>query len=88
MGSHAASNSKIKTKGMEFPGGSVGWGAGIVTAVSHVTAIARIRPMAWGLPHAKAKKKNPTNKHTHTQQIRLPCPKLKRLTIVAGILIQ
>ena len=44
---------------LEFPGGSVGEGSGIVTTVALVTAEAWVRSLAWELPHAMkvAKKK-------------------------------
>ena len=43
----------------KFPGGSVGGGSGIVTAVAQVTAVLRVPPLAQELPHAmgSAKKK-------------------------------
>ena len=36
----------------KFPGGSVGGGSGIVTAVAQVTAVLRVPPLAQELLHA------------------------------------
>ena len=45
---------------MEFPGGSVGWGSGIVTAVAWVAAVAQVQSLAPERLHAVgvANKKN------------------------------
>ena len=37
---------------MEFPGGPVGEGLGVVTALAPVAAMAWVRPLAWELLHA------------------------------------
>lgn len=45
--------SYVKIKRREFPGGSVGWGAGIVTAVAQVSAVVQVQSqLAWECLHA------------------------------------
>lgn len=39
-------------KGVEFPGGSVGYGSGIVTAVALAAAVAHIQSLAQEFLHA------------------------------------
>lgn len=34
------------------PGGSAGWGSGVVTAVAGVASVARVVALAWALAHA------------------------------------
>lgn len=36
----------------DIPGGSVGYGSGIVTAMAPFTAVAQARSLAWGVTHA------------------------------------
>ena len=49
---------------MEFPGGSLGSGPGVVSAVAQVAAVAQVWFLAWELPYAvgKAKIKNKQTK--------------------------
>ena len=49
-------------KPWEFPGGSVGKGPGIVTAVALVRAVAQVQPLAWELPHAAGAAPSPAKK--------------------------
>ena len=37
---------------LEFPGGSVGQGSGVVTTAAQVTAVAQVQLLARELPHA------------------------------------
>ena len=59
-------NKNICWKKKEFPDGSGGLGSGAITAVALVTALARIRSLAWELLHAQGeakKKKKPKHKN-------------------------
>ena len=48
----------------EFSYGTVGQGSGIVTALTQVTAMARIQSLSWELPHASGAARNNNNKKT------------------------
>ena len=50
-----------------FPGGSAGWGFGIVTAVTQVAAVAWVWSLAWELLNKHGQKKK-TNKQKKKKQ--------------------
>ena len=46
---------------MEFPGGLVVKGSGLVTAKAQVIAVAQVQSLAWKLPHAAGMAKKRAN---------------------------
>ena len=52
-------------RALEFPGGSVGSGSGIVTAAAWVAAAAQVQSLVWKFPHAMGMA---THTHTHTKE--------------------
>lgn len=61
-------HTRQKIQVWEFPGGSLGSGSGVVTAVAPVAAVVWVRSPTLELPHAKgeAKKRKPKRENLDT----------------------
>lgn len=60
---HLPEGQSFETYILEFPGGAVGQGSGVITTVAQVTAMVRVRSLARELPRAASigKKKGLTS---------------------------
>ena len=70
---HLPEGQSFETYILEFPGGAVGQGSGVVTTVAQVTAMVRVRSLARELLHAAgtARKKKKKRRKLYLPVLRL-----------------